>query len=83
MLLNVFLDSAKVGSEPRPDGGGRRATRIEDGKVPALGVDGSTLTDECGERASREPDVDDSPDGDATDALEVLDAFEWECWWWT
>lgn len=51
-----------------------------DGKVPAVGVEGKTLTEECGERPSREPEVDESPDGEAKEALLVLEALEWE-WW--
>lgn len=76
----ALLASEKVGRVPRPDGGGRRETRIPDGKEPAVGVDGKTLTDECGERPWREADVEERPDGDAKEALDVLDAFE--CVWW-
>lgn len=74
------LASEKTGSVPRADGGGRRETRMLDGNEPAVGVEGKTLTEECGDRAMREPEADESPDGDATESLEVLDAFECECW---
>src|ERR1700761_7888614 len=41
---NAFLasDDGKVGSVPRPVGGGRRETRIPDGKEPVVGVEGRT-----------------------------------------
>lgn len=75
------LVSAKVGKVPSADGGGRRETRILDGKDPAVGVDGKTFTDECGERPIRELEAEESADGDATEALDVLEALECECWW--
>ena len=37
--------SAKVGSVPSPEGGGRLLTLIPEGKVPPVGVDGRTLTE--------------------------------------
>ena len=79
-LVNAAFESEKPGSVPIPAGSGRRWTRMPDGNVPAVGVDGKTLTHECGERPSREPDVEDIPegDGDAREALLVLDALEWE-----
>lgn len=61
------------------EGGGLREKRIPDGML-AVGVEGSTLTELCGDLPSREPDADDSPEGDAMEALEVLEAFECECW---
>ena len=76
MLEKVFLASAKVGRLPSEDGGGRRDTRMPDGNDPVVGGDGKILTDACGERAMREPDAVDRPDGDASEALDVLDAFE-------
>lgn len=78
--LKAPLASAKAGRGPSPDGGGRRETRIPDGKVPDVGVEGNTLTDECGDRPRREPEADESPDGDAREALEVLEALECVCW---
>ena len=73
----ALLASEKVGRVPRAEGGGRRDTRIPDGKVPPVGVDGKTLTDECGERANLEPEADDRPDGEASEVLDVLEALEW------
>lgn len=61
---------------PRPEGKGRRWTRMPDGKLPVVGVEGRTLTLECGERPSREPDVEERPDGEAREALLVLEALE-------
>ena len=54
---------------------------MPDGKVVFVGVDGRTLTELCGDRASRDPEADDKPEGDATELLDVLDAFECVCWW--
>lgn len=80
-MPNALLASEKPGSEPSPEGGGRRETRTPEGMEPPVGVDGRTLTDECGDLAIREPDADERPDGDAREALDVLEAFEWVCWW--
>lgn len=73
---NDDLASEKTGSVPRAEGGGRRETRMFDGNEPVVGVEGRTLTEECGDRAMREPDAEERPDGEATEALDVLDAFE-------
>ena len=78
-LPNTPLASAKVGNVPRLPGGGRLLTLIPEGKWPPVGVAGSILTEECGERAIREPDADDRPDGEASDALEVLLVLECVC----
>lgn len=78
-LAKGDLPSVKTGNVPSADGGARRETRILDGSAPPVGVAGRTLTDECGERARRAEAVE-RPDGDATEALEVLEAFE--CEWW-
>lgn len=79
MTLNALLASEvlKAGSVPKPEGGGRRETRIPDGKLPVGGVEGRTRTEVCGDRAIRDPEAEERPDGEARDALEVLDAFEW------
>jgi len=61
------------------DGGGRREIRMPDGNVLEVGVDGRTFTELCGDLPRREPDVDDKPEGEATELLEVLDAFECVC----
>ena len=75
-LLKVFLlGSANVGRLPSAPGGGRLLTRTPDGKVPFVGVAGRTLTEVCGDRASREPEADDKPDGEATELLLVLEAL--------
>jgi hypothetical protein len=76
---NAPLASEKVGKAPNPVGGGRRDTRMPDGKFPEVGVEGSTLTDAWGDRPILDPDAEESPDGDARDALEVLEAFECVC----
>jgi hypothetical protein len=80
MLVKAALVSENWGSAPKADGRGRRCTRMLDGNVPVVGVEGRTLTEECGERPRREPDVEDRPDGEASEALLVLEALEWE-WW--
>lgn len=73
---NADLASEKTGSVPSAEGGGRRDTRILDGKEPAVGVEGRTLTEECGDRAIRDPEAEESPDGEATESPEALDALE-------
>jgi len=77
--VNVPFASEKEGRLPSPEGGGRRETRMPDGNAPPVGVEGSTLTEACGDLPSREPDADDNPDGDASEALDVLEALEWVC----
>lgn len=42
----AFLASLNAGRVPKPVGTGRRLTRIPEGKEPAVGVDGRTLTEE-------------------------------------
>lgn len=73
----VDLLSANVGSVPSDEGGGRRETRMPDGSDPEVGVEGSTLTDEWGDLAIREPEAEERPEGDAIDALDALEVFEW------
>ena len=80
MLLKATFCSENCGSVPREPGSGRRWTRMLDGNVPVVGVEGRTLTEECGERPRREPEAEERPDGDASEALLVLEALEWE-WW--
>ena len=48
MTVNALLPSeaSNPGSVPNPEGGGRRETRIPDGKLPVVGVEGKTLTEE-------------------------------------
>ena len=83
MPPNIDVPSPNAGSVPRPPGGGRRLTRIPDGKGPVVvGVDGKTLTELCGERASRDPEAELRPEGEAIDAEDVLEALECVCWWW-
>lgn len=83
MALKAFLASpAKLGkapNEPSSPGGGRRWNLMPDGKVLVVGVEGSTLTELCGDLPSREPEVFETADGDATDALDVLEALECVC----
>jgi hypothetical protein len=81
MLVKAVFVSENCGSVPKLDGSGRRWTRMLDGKVPVVGVEGRTLTEEWGERPRREPEVEDRPDGEAREALLVLEALEWEWWW--
>jgi hypothetical protein len=78
-----------LGLEP----GARRAKRIPEGKVVAVGVPGATrtLTTELeeeagpwGERPVRWWEEAPPPvvvEGEAREALEVLEALEWECLW--
>jgi hypothetical protein len=61
-----------------PSERGARTTRILEGKLEDVGVAGSTFTEECGERCF-EPETDTA--GEAMEAEEVEDAFEWEWWW--
>jgi hypothetical protein len=73
-------EDGRLGNVPRAPGGGRRDTRMPDGKEVPVGVAGNTFTDACGERPSRDPDAEDRPDGEARDALLVLEALLWVCW---
>ena len=59
--------------------GGWRLTLMPDGKVPGVGVEGRTLTEWCGDLARREPEADERPEGEAMDALDVLEALECVC----
>lgn len=61
------------------DGGGRFENLMPEGNVLPVGVEGSTLTELCGDLARREPDADETPDGDASEVLDVLDALECVC----
>ena len=72
---------ANTGKVPSPPGGGRRETRIPEGKFVPAGVDGKTLTLACGDRPIFDPEALEMPDGEAREALAllVLDALlcEW------
>lgn len=83
MLPNApFASELKAGKVPKSPGGGRRWNLTPDGKVLFVGVEGRTLTELWGDLPpSLDPDVDDIPEGEATEALEVLDVFECVCWW--
>lgn len=51
--------------------------------MPAVvGVEGKTLTELWGERPSLDPEADETPEGEASEADEVLEALECVCWWW-
>lgn len=76
----AFLPSApNFGRVPMSEGGGLRDIRIPDGNVEEVGVEGKTFTELCGDLPKREPEVEDRPEGDAIEALDVLDAFECVC----
>lgn len=80
-LPKAFFASENAGSVPSPLGGGRRETRMPDGKAACVGVAGRTLTEEWGERAAREPEAVLRPEGLARLVLEVEEALERVCWW--
>jgi hypothetical protein len=73
-----------VGREPRLPGGGRRATRMPEGKVPVtedVGVEGgktTTLPLVWGDLEMARECV--LRDGEAIELEDVVDARERECW---
>lgn len=74
--FQALRPSPKAGKDPIFVGGGRLENLIPEGKLPPTGVDGRTLTELCGDLPSLDPEAEDSPDGDAMDALDVLEALE-------
>lgn len=76
-----FASGPSVGRDPMSEGGGRRWNLMPDGNVVLVGVEGRTLTELCGDLPSRDPDVDDMPEGEAIEALDVLEAFDCVRWW--
>lgn len=97
----VFLRLAKTRPvEDEDDGAGKadslyvfcccgrpRTRRMLEGKVLAVGVDGRTLTDVCGERPVRMLDALLWAEGKADECTElevdeVDEALEWVCTWW-
>lgn len=79
LALLKALASLKAGRVPRVEGGGRRETRMPEGKALLVGVAGRTLTELCGDLACREPEAVLRPEGLARLVLEVDDAFERVC----
>lgn len=61
------------------DGGGRRDTRMPEGKVLLVGVAGRTLTELCGDLPCRDPEAVLSPEGLAMLVLEFEEALERVC----
>ena len=58
------------------EGGGRREKRMPEGML-VVGVEGNIFTELWGDLPpSRDPEAEDSPEGDAMEALDVLEAFE-------
>lgn len=53
---------------------------MPEGRLPMTGVEGRTLTELCGDLPSREPEAEERPEGEAMEALDVLEALECECW---
>lgn len=83
-LANALRASLlKVGKDPRLPGTGRREMRIPLGKEPVVGVEGRTLTEVWGERATREVLEPLRAEGEAMEREfeEVEEALEREWLW--
>ena len=65
---------------PKAEGGGRRDTRMPEGKVLLVGVAGRTLTELWGDLPCRDPEAVLSPEGLAMLVLEFEEALERVCW---
>jgi hypothetical protein len=77
--FHALFPSPNAGKLPISVGGGLLENLMPDGNVPPTGVLGRTLTELCGDLPSLDPDAEESPEGEATLALEVLEALECEC----